>query len=306
MSFGRLTHALCAFVLVQLAGCASFEFAKPMPAQTQVVGVRVSGEELSGWSDLPIGVYRVPESQVIISGHQKGQAAGMLFGLVGVAIAHAANASAGADAVRDAEKQLHIHLNEPLKASINGLLSSGAFGAKFAADSAAGPRLQLTPALVLSFVNDSDVRPYVIIRTSLVGTDGKSQWNTRYIASTGESHALLGTGGWLENDASLLKATVQRNLDLATRALASDVSRPAPRDDNRMHVVQTHYPFVKPKFQSPGYLLAEDDATLTFVPRIGDIIVFAGVNVLDKKAVTVRPKEKDEPMMTKPVEEPKK
>ncbi|NPC56050.1 hypothetical protein [Caenimonas soli] len=113
--------------MLQLAGCASFEFAKPAPAQQQPLTLKVSGEELSGWTDLPIGVYRIPQSHVIISGHQKGQGAGLLFGLIGVAVAHAANASSGADAVKSAEEQLRIKLTGQIETSIQRIVSSEPF-----------------------------------------------------------------------------------------------------------------------------------------------------------------------------------
>jgi hypothetical protein len=302
----RISRALCMFVVVQLAGCASFEFTKPLPAQQRPVAVKVSGDEVSGWTDLPLGVYRVPDSHVIISGHQKGQAAGLLFGLVGIAISHAANASAGADAITNAEKQLRIKLNDPLQASIDRLLAAGAFGSQFTGVTSADPKLQLTPALVLSFVNDNDIRPYVIVRAALTGPDGKAQWNGRYIASSGESRPLLGAGGWLENDAAHLKTTIARNLELSMRTLATDVSRPFPRDENRLVTVLAQFPFVRAKFQVKGYPLSEDESSLTFVPKIGDVIVFSGVNVMDKKFITSRLATQDDPVFKVAEEEPSK
>ena len=204
--------------LLQLGGCASFEFAKPAPAQQQPLTLKVSGEELSGWTDLPIGVYRIPQSHVIISGHQTGQGAGLLFGLVGVAVAHAANASSGADAVKSAEEQLRIKLTGQIETSIQRIVSSEPFRSHFTgSDRVGGSKLLLTPALVLSFVNDSSVRPFVVIKASMVASDGKPQWNTRYIASSGEARPLLGKDSWLENDGSELKRSVQANLDTAMK-----------------------------------------------------------------------------------------
>src|SRR5688500_11756095 len=90
-------------VALLLGGCATFEYTKPAPAQTQPISVKMSGEELSGLTDVPVGSYRVPNSQVIITGHQKSPAGGMMFGLLGVAAAHASGGSTGADTVKDIE-----------------------------------------------------------------------------------------------------------------------------------------------------------------------------------------------------------
>jgi hypothetical protein len=296
LTFHNLARAIGAAVLVQLAGCASFEFTKALPDQKQPVSVAVSGEELSGWTDLPIGVYRVPDSQVIISGHQTGQGGALLFGLVGVAIAHAGNATAGANAVKDAENQLHINLDAPLKALLDDAVAKGAFGPQFTTVKGSAKRLTLTPALVMSFVNDKDVRPYVVVRADLIGNDPrKPEWKGRFMASSGESRPLLGDGGWLASDGQLLKETVKRNLELVMSTLAADVRQPYPRDDTKLSTLQGNFPYVKRRFQAVGYVLKEDDAYYTFVPKIGDVIVFSGVNIVDKKFVKMRPAIKDEP-----------
>ncbi|MRD47568.1 hypothetical protein GHT07_09785 [Caenimonas koreensis DSM 17982] len=303
-TLGKFSRVVCALVLAQLAGCASFEFTKPMPVQAQPVAIKVSGEDLSAWSDMPLGVYRVPNSQVVISGHQTGQAGALLFGLIGVAIVHSANASAGATMIRDAEKQLNINLNKPLQAEVDRLVAAGAFGPSVKAEPASA-KVMLTPAIVLSYVSAQELRPYVVIRTSLAGADGKPVWNTRYIASSGAARPLLGLDSWLENDAAPLKASIQRSLELATGTLARDIAKPFPRVEDQFSVVEGHFPFVKPRLHVKGYPAAEDESTVTFIPKIGDVIVFAGVNVMDKSVIKYRPALKDD-VIFKIVEDAKK
>src|SRR5262247_34086 len=67
------------------------------PPATTIV---YSDEGMSRMSDLPLGVHRIPDSNVIISGHQKGGGVGLLFGVVGMAIQSSANASGGTARVR--------------------------------------------------------------------------------------------------------------------------------------------------------------------------------------------------------------
>jgi hypothetical protein len=234
-----LGAVLASAALLSLAGCASFEFTKAAPAQKQPVALKTSGEELSGWTDLPIGVYRVPDSHVIITGHQKGQVAGLLFGVIGVAIAHAANASAGADAVKNAEQQLRIKLTAPTEQAIRSIVADPKYATYFtSAEQPGAPRLLVTPALVMSFVNEDSLRPYVVLKASLLsGNDPKPVWNTRYIASSGPARPLLGPNGWLENDGAALRQTVQSNLELAMKTMATDVSKPYARDDSQMVMV---------------------------------------------------------------------
>ena len=287
--------AFGAAAVVSLTACASFEFTKAAPAQTQAVTLKSSGEELSGWTDLPIGVYRVPESHVIITGHQKGQGAAMLFGVLGVAIAHAANASAGATAVQEIEAKLRIKLDAPLQQAIAEVTAAPEYAKQLTrAELKGNSQMVLTPALILSFVSETEIRPYVILRANMQAAGGKPAWGTRYIASTGKARPMAGPGGWLDGDGSALRNAVDTNMRLAMRAMAADLAKPAPRDDNAMTMVQAHFPFMKPRFQTVGYRLTEDDSYLTFVPRLGDVMVFAGVNVFEKSAITFRPARKDD------------
>lgn len=295
---------LGAAAVVSLTACASFEFTKAAPAQTQPVTLKSSGGELSGWSDLPVGVYRVPESHVIITGHQKAQAAGLLFGVLGVAVVHAVNASVGAAAVQDVESKLRIKLDAPLNEAIAQVTASPEYSRFLTrADLKGNSQMLLTPALVLSFVNDTEIQPYVILRASMQASGGKPAWATRYIASTGRARPMAGRGGWLDGDGSALRDAVDTNMRLAMRAMAADLAKPAPRDDSAMTMVQAHFPFMKPRFQTVGYRLTEDDKYLTFVPKLGDVMVFAGVSVFEKGTITFRPAQKDDAVF-KVIEEP--
>ena len=292
---GRIATGLMACALLALGGCASFEFAKPPPTQQRPVTLKNAGDELSGWTDLPLGVYRVPDSQVIISGHQKGQAGAVLFGLVGVAIVNAANASAGADAVKTAEQSLHIKLDGPLDQAIREVAAAPAYASTFSLEDKPGQmKLLVTPAIVLSFVTEDTLRPYVVLKATLVGSEPKPVWTTRYIASTGKPRPLLGKEGGLEGGAVELHKALGRDLKLAMRTLAKDVSKPYARDDKALVLVQGNFPYVKPRLQAVGYQLAEDDRYFTFVPKLGDVLVFAGVNVFDKSVIKFRPATKED------------
>lgn len=300
----RFAAALAASVV--LAGCATFNMTKPAPTQPQPVAVEFTAGELSGWSDLPIGTYRVPDSQVIISGHQKGGASGMLFGVVGVAIQHAANQSGGKKAIADAEQILRITLTEDARATTRTLLANPAYAGKFREkDAAEGPVLSVATAVVLNFVNDTDVQPFVVLKASLRDPRKPKDkgWNTRYFASTTAPRPLAGDNSWLADDGVALRAAIHTDLARALEFMMRDIQAPHPRDDAALQLVQAQFPYVKPRLQTIGYKLAEDDQAVYFVPKLGDIITFAGVNILARSAIVTRPAEKgDAPF--KVVEDP--
>ena len=49
---------------------------------------------------------------------------------------------------------------------------------------------------------------------------------------------------------------------------------------------------MKPFFESKAAVLEETEDTLVVVPDVMDGFVFAGVNILDKKSITVTPADK--------------
>lgn len=286
--------AVAGLAMAAITGCASFEMTKPAPAQSQQINVKLSGEDLSGWSDLPIGTYRVPESHVIISGHQKGAEVGAMFGLIGVAIAHAANSNAGANAVKDAESALRIKLDAPLMAEVTKQAAQAPLSGKFSTTAGTSSTLTVTPGLVLTYLESSDVRPFVVLKVNLAGADNKSIWSTRYIVSTGASRPLTGAGSWAEADGAALKANVQTSLEQGVKVMLADVSNPYKRDDDVMSTVEGQFPFMKQRLQIKGYKLTEDERYMAFIPKLGDVMVFAGVNVLDKEHAHGREATKDD------------
>jgi len=294
--------------LMSLTGCATFEMAKPAPVQTQPVAVSFTDEELSGMNDLPIGTYRVPDSHVIISGHQKGgMGPAVLFGLIGLAVQHAANASAGQEAVQEIEEALRINLKEEGQEIARKLISSERYTKSFRTEvDAASPSLSVITAVVMSYVTETDVRPYVVLKASLHDPKTKETvWTTRYFSSNGKTLPLAGEVSWTANKGEELKRTVSTNLERTVAFMLADVSSPYARDDTKLTMVQGTFPHVPQRLQTVGYRLSEDDQTIAFVPKLGDVIVFTGVNLMDKSTTVYRVATKDDELL-KIIEEPKK
>ena len=293
-SFSTLGQKLAIVaVCLSLGACATYERAKPAPAVAGPITVKVNSEQLSGWSDLPVGAYKVPESDVIITGHQRGQAAGMMFGLLGVAIAHAANSNASSAGVSNTERVLRMKLTDQTRAEIEKLVAQQPLAAKFTAQGG-GTQLDVSSALLLSYVNDTQVRSFSVLKVVLTGADKRPLWETRYFASSGEAKPLEGAGSWTDNGGEPLKAAVATNLRQAVKVMLNDVAQPYSRDDKQMTVVEASFPYIKQRVQMKGYSLTEDENYIAFVPKIGDAMVLSGVNVLDKSVIVYRPAKPDD------------
>lgn len=278
--------ALIAIPLHALAGPNAIEVA---PAQEGITQIEYSTKQTSKWTDLPLGVYSVPNSDVIISGHQKGGAAPMiLFGVVGLAVQSSVNAQNGKEAMASAEQALTISIDDEAKAVLARLIAEPENAAKFTMD-ATESKFEVTGAVVLSFANQAEALPYVTLRVKLLDKKGKKLWTTRYIASEGGRRPVIGEGSWTENGGALLQANVSKNIETAIRTMLRDIRNPYPRNEASLLTAKGFFPHVNKPLQVVGYNLAEENGQMLFLPKLSTMIVFSGVNVLTPDTLTLAP-----------------
>jgi hypothetical protein len=286
--------ALIAIPMHALAGPNAIEKA---PAQDGITQIEYSTKQTSKWTDLPIGTYRVPNSDVIISGHQKGGAAPMLlFGVVGLAVQNSINAKNGKEAMASAEQALTLSIDDEAKAVLARLIAEPDNAAKFTM-AETEHKFEVTGAVVLSFANQAEALPYVTLRVKLLDKNGKKLWTTRYIASEGGRRPVVGEGSWTENGGAPLRANVSKNIETAIRTMLRDVSNPYPREEASLLTAKGFFPHVNKPLQVVGYKLAEENGQILFLPKLSTTIVFAGVNVLTPDTMTLAPTQpKDAPL----------
>lgn len=290
--------AVLGVVLMHLVGCATYEYAKPAPGPPQHATVEVAGDLFASSLDLPVGAYRIPDSQVIVTGQPKGLTAGILFGPLGVAIAHAANANTVAQSVQGAEAALRVPIGARLEAAVAQALRLPSLQDRFAiAPDKGSARLTLTPALVLCYVSDTHVHPFVVVKARLLGPDQRALWETRYLGSTGPSRPLTGSGSWVEADAAALGDSVQATADQIVEFLLDDLATPFPRDAAQRVAVEGPFPYLHSRMKFVGVKLTENARYVAVIPRLGDAGLLAGVHVVDKQIATIRPAGADEPIL---------
>jgi hypothetical protein len=280
--------ALAAACLVSsLAGCASFRAIEPLPEVKRPVAVAVSAEPPSKMSDMPIGVYQVADSTLYISGHQQGQAAGLLFGLLGVAIAHGANQDVARERVKEAEAKLHTQLIDGTRKMVEEKLRLNPASGAITGAIGPGGTLELTPYVVLTYVNETQARPFVIVKARLLDAAKQETWWTRYVVSGGEDRSIDGDRGWATDQGQPLREAVRRGLDTALDVMLMDTAGTLPRGKGRPAKLKARYAFVQQELDLPGEVLQETPERVVFAPRVGDVVVFAGVNVFDKRTVAI-------------------
>ena len=299
-SFSRTVRGCWLILAALLAGGARAETANPAPTPSPPVRVTYSSRG-AGMNDIPVGAYRVPDSNVLISGHQKGGPAGLLFGPVGMLAQSAINSQVGKQAVSGAQDALHFDVSKQAEDDTRSVLQSGRYGQTFTLDGVSdGPALTVYAFASITFVTDTDVRPYVILK-AVPKPSGDHQQTVRYICCGGEPLPLAGDNGLTANGGALLQKIFAQEVDGAVNLMLTDVAHPYTRDEQRLVAVDARFPFVRNRLRVTGYELSEDQDSIVFAPKLGSLIVFTGVEKMDKAAISYRPAtKKDAPFKILP------
>jgi len=286
---------LLVVVLIQMLGCSTGRLLSP-PPQSELIAIEFSDKSFSTLLDMPAGVYQVPNSQVIISGHQKVRSIDSIIGPSGFNLGISENA----DSAESAVHILKLNLTESASYMARELTADPVLSQSYTyLPEKDAPYLDVRTRVILTFENEELSKPYVVLHAALkAGGTNFIIWQGRYIASSGPAKPITGEDSWMSDDGEALHANISENLKTAIEVMMHDVASPYPRQARQLVSVKGHYPYVGPPLQIVGYHLDEDADSLTFLPKLGSSMVFAGVNIVDKETVSFRPASADEPVYT--------
>lgn len=260
------------------AGAAS----TPAPTTTIVF----SEKGANGMSDLPMGVHRIPDSNVVISGHQGGGGIGMLFGVVGMLVQSSINAEAGTGKVRNVEDDLRFDVRAKAIEMTNTLVAGDKFRTAFTlTPQPGGSTMTVTPYVVLTFVKKTeDVRPYIVLKTK-VATGGDSGKTIKYFCCEGKA---LPLASLTENNGAGLKELLSAELETAVNVMLLDRSQPFARNDEAKVATNGMLPFVGKPMKWRGFDLGRY-GEYNLIEFRGGMIVFSGVNIVEPGGLEITP-----------------
>ena len=105
--------------------------AAPTLSTTPATTIVFSQKGANGMSDLPMGVHRIPDSDVVVSGYQGGGGIGMLFGVVGMLVQSSMNAQTGTGKVRNVEDDLRFDVRAKAIEMTNTVMAGDKFRRAF-------------------------------------------------------------------------------------------------------------------------------------------------------------------------------
>jgi hypothetical protein len=278
--------AIALVVAVAASGC-THAMIQPMPELKGQLALKISPETASGWTDMPIGVHRIPETSVYVSGHQGAAGVGVLFGPIGLAAAHAAAQSTGEkktgdptalriDIAAEADRVLREELERR-----RDVVRFAPFGGR------AEATLEVVPFIVLTFIGEERVRPWVVLKAALKDASGSEKWKTRYITSLGDPRRLTGDDGWTIAGGEPLRTAVDRSLRAGVDVMLRDAAGALQRGKGRVVKLRGNWVWVKQPMEVTGEILEETPAMLVVKPEVADAIVFAGISIVDPGTLTI-------------------
>lgn len=265
------------------SGCASFNRIAEYPAPNQPATVAVVSKPMSKMTELPLGVYYDEPRQIIVTGHQKGLFAGMMFGLVGVMVADQMNKSSGSAKYADDSAQSGTDLGTLTRELLATTLGSDqAPHWSLAADK---PGLRLTPYAVFTVEKSGGSRLYAMLRAEIIGPDGSPTWSARYFARAPGIHPLDGEDTWMKGTRfhDGMRAALARTL-----AVCADDTHGRLTGKNHL-LAKGYYPYLNIELELPAIVVQETPDYLVARLVIGDAMVLAGTHVLDRADYTVKP-----------------
>ncbi len=208
----------------------------------------------------------------------------------------ATDTSGGKAAVQGSEETLRISLAPKAQDDLARMLQTSAFSEKFTlVPNSNAPVLHVSSNIVLQFLENGNVIPFVILKGKLIDMHGAaSTWTMRYAASIGGPRSLDGERGWMSEGGASLKMNVWSALERALLVMLTDVSSPFPRDDDRKSAADGYFPFMSKRLQVVGYSITEDTDWIAFSPKIIGTSLLAGVNIMDKSVTKIRVATKDD------------
>lgn len=284
-------RTLVLLLALSLSGCATFHRMEPQPEAKEALTVSVSKDPPSAMNDMPLGVYRIPESTTYISGHQKGQAAGMMFGLLGLAIAQGVDESRAKEKLKAVESTLTLDMATSTSAAFSAKIKERGLEKTLMVSDGTPEKgvtgLSITPFVVLTYVTETMARPFVVLKVYRRDARGSEIWWTRYVSAATEARPLAGGDGWTDEGGKAFKTAIAGALDTAVDVVVRDAAGQLPRSTGKDVKVKTKYGFVYQELELTGKLVETTDKSVVFIPKVGDVVVFAGVNIFGKDLVQI-------------------
>jgi hypothetical protein len=282
--------SLCLPLLLLQSGCATYNRIANYPASGSATTVAVEAVPLSKMKDLPVGGYYDAPRNIVVTGHQKGVATGMLlFGMVGVLVADQVNKSAGASKYGDDSARAGVDLVVLSRELLNQVVSDGT-APKWSVAPAAGG-LRLSPYAVFTVQKSGEAHLHAMLRAEKIGADGKPTWSARYFVRAAGAHKLDGDDTWMTGGRfePAMRAALQRAIATCVADTHGKLAGAGT------FTAKGRFPYFPMDFELRVIAVQEDADSVVGRLAVGDALICSGTHVLDRADYVIKAAEFKDP-----------
>jgi PBP1b-binding outer membrane lipoprotein LpoB len=279
-----MKRILCiGLVATLLTGCASFKASEPYPATAQKAAPKTTTESLSRMSDAALGTYQVADQPIFITGHQKGQTAGMMFGLIGVMVADQINKSNGETQFSSAvAKAKQVDVSDIAMKAIQATLRDN--NAQHLDSSAQGSDLVIQPHAILTVAKDSDKAVLHMVLKARLKEGNNELWWTRVFGEADGSYPIVGDDGWFASPEKF-RLAIEQASRRAALGLVRLTDHNLPEPGNKIKV-KTLLPWLATQTDEVIVeVIEKTPENAIFRVRAGDVFLPTGLYVVPSGAL---------------------
>jgi hypothetical protein len=272
------------FALLILSGCAGLPY-KPFPPATGKTAINVLGDGPNKMNDMPGRQYQIPGSQVYILRIKSPESAkaDAAFGVLVVVAAMSAERENAKQMINEAAAEaLRINLTEETRKAIDEALGQGKFppGWSFGAPQETSNRLALTPYIILTVEDTSEIaQPYFLLKVKFTGK-GTENWVTRYIYYSPERHRLT---EWIENRGEPFISSTRESLQKIFEVMLRDIRREGEQKTVPTKLRWKWITASKPYDQDVELIRETKDDIIFNIPTWG--MIDSGINIVPRNDV---------------------
>jgi len=249
--------------------------------KTPLVRVIVSPGIVSTLTETPGGDYHVPDSQLFIGGSKAASILG--GGLLGLIVANASNASSVENSPPSSKLFFDAQVENAIKSGAASIVNFDLLADQNSNDY----NVKLLPSARLLVEKDQIASLSFRLTARLRPAKEDREVTKNFYYGSPARRAISGNGSWLEKDAAIIREEAKIAFERLVFALGEDLAgktKIALQPENQKHL---KIRIAKDRPITSAVLISETPETLIVVPMIGKNLLWAIIQVLDRKSIEI-------------------
>lgn len=279
-----LLYCLLPFALFA-SGCATYKKAEPYPADAPKSAVTIDKDTHPSTANMIVGTYYDAEHRVAVTGHQRGDVVGGMFGVVGVLVADAVDKSVGAHKFSNTLQKFPTNLTEQTRDALAAAIQSEGTDRIIATSDSQDTEacLNVIPLVVMQIVGNNSAHAFVELRVTLTDKKNAVLWETWLHASAPGMFYRNQNEDW--DPENHLQEAIKTAIDNAAWTLVQDVE--GKLNGTRTVYVKGPFCWQPTAIKYKALVVAETEDLIVLRMMTPDGFAFSGIQTLNKSEAVI-------------------